>query len=576
MQSYTPPLREMRFVIEEVLQAPAAWAAMPEHADLDIDTAAAVLEEAGRFASGLLAPLNAVGDRQGCRLADDGRVHTPEGFADAYRAFVQGGWPALACAPEHGGQGLPMLLDAAVGEMWAAANHGWTMYPGLLHGAYDCLRHHADPALQALYLPKVASGEWLATMHLTEPQAGSDLGLLRSRAEPAGMGLGGLPGLPAYRLHGVKQFISGAAHDLTDNTVHLVLARLPDAPAGSRGLSLFLAPQRLPDGSHNPVRCTGLEHKMGLHGSATCAVALEGALGWLVGQPHRGLQAMFVMMNAARLHVGLQGLGHLEQAQRHAWAYARERVQGRGRPIAEHPAMRRLLWTLRADAEAGRVLAYETAMLLDTAHHGADADQRAEAEGQASLLTPVVKAGLTALGHHGADAALQVWGGTGYTRDAGIEQTVRDSRVAMLYEGTNEIQALDLLQRKVLADQGAAFGRRLAAIQARAEAAPASLAGEAAAVRHAVQAARAALEALAPQAEDTDRVGAAADDFLAGSTRLLLADAALRIAQAAAPGAADDPWRAERLAAARWGLLRGAPEAVFAFGRVSSPVALPA
>jgi len=441
MWTYTPPLRDMQFVIEEVLDAPAWWAATPAFADLDADTARAVLEEAGKFAAGVLAPINGSADLEGCTW-NDGEVTTPSGYREAYRAFVEGGWAALACEPEHGGQGLPALLNAAFNEMIAAANHGWTMYPGLLHGAYDCLRTHGSAELKARYLGKVASGEWLATMNLTEPQAGSDLALVRSKAEPQAEG--------SYRLSGSKIFISGGEHDLTDNIVHLVLARLPDAPAGTKGLSLFLAPKLLPDGTRNAIRCDGIEKKMGIKGSATCAMSFDGATGWLIGEPNRGLAAMFVMMNSARLHVGLQGLGHLEAAEQNARAYAHERVQGRGQPIAMHPAVRRTLWSLRALADGERVIAYWCAQLIDEVHHHPDGARRAQADALVGLLTPVVKAFFTDNGHRGADEALQVWGGYGYVHEYGIEQTVRDSRIAMIYEGTNEIQAIDLLQRKVL------------------------------------------------------------------------------------------------------------------------------
>ena len=290
-----------------------------------MSTPRAVLDEVGKFAAGVLAPINGAADLEGCTWME-GDVQTPAGYREAYRAFVDGGWAALACDPEDGGQGLPALLNAAFNEMIAAANHGWTMYPGLLHGAYDCLRAHGSPELKARYLPRLASGEWLATMNLTEPQAGSDLAQVRSKAEPAGDG--------SYRISGSKIFISGGEHDLTDNIVHLVLARLPDAPAGSKGLSLFVAPKLLPDGRRNSIRCDGIEKKMGIKGSATCSMSFDKATGWLVGEPHRGLASMFVMMNSARLHVAMQGLGHLETAQRNAHAYAHERVQGRGQPIA--------------------------------------------------------------------------------------------------------------------------------------------------------------------------------------------------------------------------------------------------
>ena len=327
LYAYHAPLREMRFVIERVLRAPAQWARLPAFADLDADTAAEVLEHAARFAGDVLQPLNGPGDRQGCRL-EGGRVKTPDGFAAAWQAFVGGGWPALACDPQWGGQGLPQLVNAALFEMLVAANHGWTMYPGLLHGAYETIKAHGSDELKQRYLPRLVSGEWLAAMALTEPQAGSDLGQVRTKAEPRADG--------SVAVSGGKIFISGGDHDLSPNIVHLVLCRLHDpanpAPAGTKGLSLALVPSVLPDGTRNAMAADGVEHKMGIHGSATCVMRYEGATGWLVGEPHRGLAAMFLMMNAARLHVALQGLGHQEMATQNALRYAFERVQMKATP----------------------------------------------------------------------------------------------------------------------------------------------------------------------------------------------------------------------------------------------------
>ncbi|PXW97653.1 alkylation response protein AidB-like acyl-CoA dehydrogenase [Sphaerotilus hippei] len=457
---YVPPLEDMHFVIEQVLRAPQAWSHQGAHADLDAATAREILEAGAAFAVEVLAPLNGPADLEGCHWSPEA-VRTPAGFPQAWRQFVDGGWPALACDPAVGGQGLPQLLDAALSEMLVSANHAWTMYAGLLHGAYEVLRHHASPALQQRYLPEVVSGRWLATMNLTEPQAGSDLGLLRSRAVPVDPAAPMASGA-AVRVSGQKIFISGGDQDLTDNIVHLVLARLPEAAPGTRGLSLFLVPKCLPDGRRNAVHCDGIEKKMGLKGSATCQMRFEQAEGWLLGEPGGGLAAMFLMMNSARLHVGLQGLGHLEAASARARAYALERTQLRapcrppGAPegpadvIAWHPAMRRVLLALQARTEGARVLAYWCAQLLDEQAQHPDATRRADAAELVGLLTPVVKAFLTDLGHRGADDALGVLGGYGYIHDYGIEQHVRDSRVARLYEGTNEIQAIDLVMRKLL------------------------------------------------------------------------------------------------------------------------------
>jgi alkylation response protein AidB-like acyl-CoA dehydrogenase len=456
MNRYQAPLEDIRFVIEDMLQAPAHWASMPVFAELDAPLARQVLEEAARFAGDVLAPLNGPADLEGCAL-QQGQVKTPTGFREAYAAFVSGGWPALACTPEFGGQGLPQLLNIALYEMLNSANHAWTMYPGLAHGAYECLKAHAPPELRERWLPGIVSGEVLATMCLTEPQAGSDLGLLRTRAEPHEDG--------SVRVSGSKIFISGGEHDLTDDILHLVLCRLPDAPAGSKGLSLVLVPKRLAGWQANAVHCDGIEMKMGLKGSATCALRFEGAVGWLIGEPHCGLAAMFLMMNAARLQVGVQGLGHLDAARQKAWSYALERRQGRAAghaasgaaapsPIAWHAPVRHILWSLQARTDAARLLAYHAALLLDEAEHAPEAARRARSGELLAVLTPVVKAFLTELGHDGANDALQVFGGYGYVHEFGIEQHVRDSRIAMIYEGTNEIQAIDLVTRKLLDGSG--------------------------------------------------------------------------------------------------------------------------
>lgn len=564
MWHYTAPLREMRFVIDRVLQAPGFWATCPAFAELDGDTAAAVLEEAARFAARELQPINADGDRQGCTLTAQGQVHTPEGYRAAYRAFVDGGWPALPCDPAWGGQGLPLLVDAAVREMLSACNHGWTMYPDLLHGAYETIKAHAGDALRQRYLPKIVSGEWLAAMALTEPQAGSDLGLLRTRAEPQPDG--------SLRVTGGKVFISGGEHDLSDNIVHLVLCRLQgpgvQAPPGTRGLSLALVPKVLPDGTRNAVHCDGLETKMGIHGSATCTMRYEAATGWLVGEPYRGLAAMFLMMNSARLHVGLQGLGHQEMATQNALRHAHERLQSRAArrpanapaaaadPIAWHPAMRHALLRLQAMTEGCRVIAYRAAQCLDVAAQDPDHERRARAGRQAGLLTPLVKAWLTRQGFEGASAALQVFGGYGYLHAFGIEQTLRDARIAMVYEGTNEIQAIDLLQRKVLADGGAALAELLAECETEAArcAAQPGLADFAQGLREHAAAARDATAALqAGVHEDPEWPLRAADDYLAGLAHTLLAWALAASARAAA----DEPdaaWARAKTERMRYGL----------------------
>lgn len=454
---YTPPLADMAFVIEQWLDAPTDWQQhMPVFNTLDADTARMVCEAAGDFCAEQLAPINARGDLQGCTFKD-GTVQTPDGFAAAYRAYVEAGWPALACDNRVGGQGLPGLLDAALNEMIHSSNHAWAMYLGILHGAYACLHAHANDAIKAIYLPKLVSGQWLPTMCLTEPQAGSDLGLLRTQARPIEN--------DSYLLSGNKIFISGGDQNLTDNIIHLVLARLPDAPPGTRGISLFLVPKLIPqaNGSLTPntVYCDGIEKKMGIKGSATCTMRFNDAQGWLIGQPHRGLNAMFVMMNSARLHVGLQGLGHTEAAYQLALAYTRERLQmrallrpdnasGIADPIIFHAPVRRIVLNLRVWSEGMRALGYWCGHVLDMATHTTNAAERERAQMLAALLTPVIKSFFTERGFQMASDALQVFGGYGYVHEYRIEQTVRDSRIAMIYEGTNQIQALDLLQRKVL------------------------------------------------------------------------------------------------------------------------------
>ncbi len=463
MPHYTPPLRDMRFVMHELLHAVDELKTLPAHADLDIDTVNAVLEEGAKFAAEVLAPINQSGDAEGCTLDPaTHEVRAPKGFKEAYATYVAGGWPALSCDPAYGGQGLPHLVNQCLYEMMNSANQAWTMYPGLSHGAHECLHVHGTPEQKALYLPRLTSGVWTGTMCLTEPHCGTDLGMLRTRAEPQADG--------SYRLTGTKIFISAGEHDLAENIVHLVLARLPDAPAGSKGISLFVVPKFKvqADGSlgeRNGLYCGGLEHKMGIHGNATAQIVLDGAIGSLVGEPNKGLAAMFVMMNAARLGVGNQSLGLTEVAYQNAVAYAKDRLQMRSLsgvkapdkpadPIIVHPDVRKMLLTARAYAEGGRALAMWTVLMLDKELATDDEDERAECADLVALITPIVKAFLTDNGWIATSHCLQVFGGHGYIREWGMEQFVRDARINMIYEGTNTIQSLDLLGRKVLADNG--------------------------------------------------------------------------------------------------------------------------
>ena len=459
MADYQPDVQDALFLLEQVVGAGQSLRRLPAFAEVDEALTAQLLTEAGKFVAEVVAPLQQVGDRVGAQWKD-GQVTMPPGFREAYQAFWQAGWPALAAAEEDGGQGLPCVFEAILYEWLSAANHGWTMAPGLLHGAYECIKHHASQPLKDQYLSQVATGQWLATMCLTEPHAGSDLGLATTKAMPQADG--------SHALSGTKIFISGGEHDLTDNIVHLVLARLPDAPPGPKGLSLFLVPKFYPDGSRSAVHCERIEEKMGLHGSPTCVMRFEQARAWMVGEPGKGLNAMFIMMNSARLHVAMQGMGLLDAAWQKADAYARERrqmrapgggkVAGQADLIGEHPAVRRILDTQRAWIDGGRVLAYRTAVELDLAKQHPDADRRAQAQRWCSLITPVLKSAWSEQGFAGASACLQVFGGHGYVSEWGIEQIVRDARVAMIYEGTNEIQAIDLLVRKVISDRGQALG----------------------------------------------------------------------------------------------------------------------
>ena len=474
MPSYNPPLRDMQFLMHEVFKVTETYQQIPKYAEVDTDTINAVVEEAGKFAANVTFPLNISGDEEGCTLnKETHEVTTPKGFKQAYAQFIEGGWPALSCDPEYGGQGLPFVLNSALYEMLNSANQAWTMYPGLSHGAYEALHAYGTPEQKKTYLGKLTSGEWTGTMCLTEPHCGTDLGLLRTKAEPLADG--------SYKITGNKIFISAGEHDFTSNIVHLVLARLPDAPVGSKGISLFVVPKFKvkADGSlgeRNPIFCGALEHKMGIHGNATAQINIDGAIGTLVGEPNKGLQAMFVMMNAARLGVGNQSLGLTEVAYQNALAYAKDRLQMRSLsgvkakdkpadPIIVHPDVRRMLLTAKAYAEGGRALSTFCGLLLDKELHHPDEKVRKDSGELVALLTPIVKAFITDNGWTATTLSQQVFGGHGFIKEWGMEQFVRDARINMIYEGTNGIQALDLLGRKILGNQGATlkkFGKLIA------------------------------------------------------------------------------------------------------------------
>jgi len=455
MAAYSPPLRDMDFVLHDVLEVHNS--PVPGYADLDRDFTAAILEEAGKIARDVLAPLNAVGDTEGCRL-ENGVVRTPAGFKTAFDTVRDGGWIGLDCDPDYGGQGMPYVLGTAVGEMQVAANMALNMYWGLTHGAYSAIHAHGSAEQKATYLPKLVSGEWTGTMNLTEPHCGTDLGLLRTKAEPQDDG--------SYRVTGQKIFISAGEHDLSGNIIHLVLAKIPGGPAGVKGISLFIVPKFLVNadgslGQRNALSCGKIEEKMGIHGNATCVMNYDGATGWLVGEEHKGLRAMFTMMNEARIGVGLQGLAQAAAAYQVAADYARDRLQGRAvtgaenpegpaDPLIVHPDVRRALMDQKAFVEGGRAFALWAATLID-------ADVRAgdmAANGLISLLTPVVKGFLTDKGFECTVQAQQMLGGHGYIEEWGVSQFVRDARIAMIYEGANGVQALDLVGRKLGQDGG--------------------------------------------------------------------------------------------------------------------------
>ncbi|MEB2348860.1 MAG: acyl-CoA dehydrogenase C-terminal domain-containing protein [Comamonadaceae bacterium] len=575
MPTYTPPLRDMQFVMHEVFHVTDEFKAMPRYAEVDIDTVNAVLEEAGKFAAEVTFPLNISGDTEGCQLDQaTHEVTTPKGFKEAYQQYVEGGWAALSCEPEYGGQGLPFALNQCLYEMLNSANQAWTMYPGLSHGAYEALHAHGTPEQKKLYLPKLTSGEWTGTMCLTEPHCGTDLGLLRTRAEPVGDG--------TYKITGNKIFISAGEHGFTDNIVHLVLARLPDAPKGSKGISLFVVPKFKVNadgslGERNPIYCTALEHKMGIHGNATCALSLDGAVGTMVGEPNKGLAAMFVMMNAARLGVGNQSLGLTEVAFQNALAYAKDRIQMRSLsgkkakdkeadPIIVHPDVRKMLLTARAWADGARALQVFCSVLVDKAHHHPDEKVRKDSDQLVALLTPIVKAFVTDNGFAATNACMQVFGGHGYIKEWGMEQFVRDARINMIYEGTNTVQSLDLLGRKVLGDQGAAlkkFGKLVGQLvqeegvnEAMAEFInPIAMLGE--------QMTKFTTEIGFKGFQNPDEVGAAAVDYLRVAGHLVFGYLFARMAQVALREIAagnTDPFYTAKLQTARFYFAKLFPE----------------
>ncbi len=455
MPSYTAPVKDIQFVLHDLLKIRESG--IPGYDELDPEFTSAILEEAGKITSELLAPLNQVGDREGCRL-ENGVVHVPTGFKEAFDEVRAGGWTGLDCDPEYGGQGMPQVLGTAVGEMFSAANQSFTMYQGLTHGAYSAIHAHGTDEQKRTYLPKMVDCTWTGTMNLTEPHCGTDLGLMRTKAEPQDDG--------SYRITGTKIFISAGEHELSENIVHLVLAKIPGGPEGIKGVSLFIVPKYLvnPDGSlgeRNGVTVGNIEEKMGIHGNSTCVMNYDGAVGWLLGEKHKGMRAMFTMMNEARIGVGMQGLAQAEAAYQNAVAYARERLQGRAvtgpanpdgpaDPLIVHPDIRRALMDQKSFTEGARAFLFWGSMLID--RHLRQGDEAAH--GLISLMTPVIKGFLTDKGFESTVQAQQIYGGHGYIEETGMSQFVRDARIAMIYEGANGIQALDLVGRKLGLDGG--------------------------------------------------------------------------------------------------------------------------
>jgi len=465
MMTYKAPLRDMQFVMQDLLHFDKHYQSLPDCEEINEELIDAILGEASKFSEEIVAPLNAVGDEDGCQMLENGEVRTPRGFKEAYEKYVDAGWPSLDQDSRYGGQDLPMSIGMPIREMNGTANWSWSMYPGLSHGAMETIERHGSEEQKAMFMEPLVSGRWTGTMCLTEAQSGTDLGLLKTRAEPAADG--------TYRISGSKLFVSSGEHDLAENIVHIVLARLPNSPPGTKGISLFIVPKYIPDGDgsigeRNNVSCGALERKMGIHGNSTCLLNFDGAMGYLVGEANKGLNYMFTYMNVARLGTGLQGLAHSELAFQNSLAYAKDRLQmrslsgtknpgGPADPIIVHPDVRRMLLTQKAFAEGGRALIYFASTQGDILTKSGNAEARNIANDVLGFLTPIIKAFLTETGFESANLGMQCFGGHGYISEWGVEQNVRDSRIAMLYEGTTGIQALDLLGRKVLGSRGKAL-----------------------------------------------------------------------------------------------------------------------
>lgn len=569
MASYTAPLREIDFVLNQVLDV-GRLARLPAFAEATPETLMGLVEEAAKLVQEKIAPLNARGDAQGCKW-DNGNVKVPDGMPEAYKLYWESGWVGLCNPVEYGGQGLPYTLSKVVDEVLCSGNVAFALYPGLTMGCFEAILANASDELKQTYLPKLGTGEWTGTMCMTEPQAGSDLAAVKTKATPNGDG--------SYSLEGSKIFITSGEHTMADNIIHFTLARLHDAPPGVKGLSTFVVPKFLVNqdgsiGERNKVSCSSIEHKMGIHGSCTCSMAFEGAKGWMVGAPNTGIQNMFVMMNLARILVGLQGLGQCELATQNAIAYAKERKQGKafngGDTIIHHPDVRRMLLTMKATTEGARVLAYETAMHVDLAHHAETPEAREEAQDWVELNTPLVKGYITDSAFELGSMAVQVYGGHGFIREHGIEQIVRDSKILCLYEGTNGIQAMDLVRRKIMLNGGRLPQRFFAKVRAEGTA-DAPLGFIAKPLREAVDQLESTTQWLQQSFKSSpDDAGFGAVDFLRAFALTYLGYNWLRMAKAAS-ASGDETFKRGKLATAQFFAARILPQVHQLCANVRSP-----
>ncbi|RUO55253.1 acyl-CoA dehydrogenase C-terminal domain-containing protein [Pseudidiomarina homiensis] len=568
MADYRVPREDMQFLLQDVFRVDQDWARFPALNEVDMDMASAIIDEAAKLAEGLIAPHARAADEEGVRF-NDSVVTTPANYRENYQQLAAGGWVGVTANPEFGGMGLPKVVSAQYEEMLCAADISFSLYPGLTAGAIITLDAYASDALKQLYLPKMTSGEWTGTMCLTEPHAGTDLGIIRTKAEPQEDG--------TFAISGTKIFITGGEHDLTDNIVHLVLAKLPDAPAGSKGISLFLVPKFLPDADGNPgernaVKCGSIEHKMGIHASATCVMNFDGATGWLIGEPHQGLPAMFTMMNYERLGVGIQGLGAAARSYQNALEYAQDRLQGRGAkatraqdkeadPLIVHGDIRRMLLTMKAFVEGGRAFSTYVGQQLDIAKYSEDAEEKARADALVALLTPIAKAFITDTGFETTVIGQQVFGGHGYVREWGQEQLVRDCRIAQIYEGTNGIQALDLLGRKVAGSRGELVKPLLEDIQALLAEPVAELAAEYEQLGKAVQRTEEVTGQVLQQVAGGDEnvINSVAVEYLHLLGYVTYGYLWLRMAKTAQPLVAERPYLASKVKTAKFYMARLLP-----------------